>query len=193
MLDIFLPCFLSIFLSLLCIVNSFNLSTLKIVNLTKDLNITSPGTSILNVTNAFEDGTGCFHQSPPHDTQLSRTNFVDCFNAEKKIAGYDTHRPIRFHRNDDTAFVLPNSFTYRTCVIFVDMMNADAEDFFYVGQIRDVAIDTARRCTAIPQALGGRGIVGPKRLMEVLVLGRLWPLANGGMDPILLENDVTVA
>lgn len=73
------------------------------------------------------------------------------------------------------------------------MINADAEDLFYVGQIRDVAIDTARRCTAIPQALGGRGIVGPKRLMEVLVLGRLWPLANGGMDPILLENDVTVA
>ena len=53
------------------------------------------------------------------------------------------------------------------------MISADAEDVFYVGQIRDVAIDTARRCTAIPAALGGRGVVGPRKLMEVLVLGRV--------------------
>ncbi len=53
------------------------------------------------------------------------------------------------------------------------MVSANAEDTFYVGEIRSVAIDTARKCTAIPIALGGKGVVGPKRLMEVLVLGRV--------------------
>lgn len=193
MLDVFLFRFLFTFFPLLCIANLSDIGALKVLNLTKGLNITFPGTSILNITNALEPETGCFHQSPPNEPQLSRTNFVDCFNAERKIGAYDTHRPIRFRRNDDTTFVLPNSFTYRTCVIFVDMISADAEDSFYVEQIRDVAIDTARRCTALHQALGGKGIARPKKLMEVLVLGRLWPWGSGDMDMILLEDDDTVA
>lgn len=53
------------------------------------------------------------------------------------------------------------------------MVSVNAEDTFYVGEIRSVVIDTARKCTAIPIALGGKGVVGPKRLMEVLVLGRV--------------------
>ena len=191
MLDIFLLCFLFTFSLLPCIASSSDIDALKVLNLTKSLNLTFPGTSILNNTNALEAETGCFYQFPPNEPRLCRTNFVDCFNAEKKIGDYDTHRPIRFRRNDDTAFVLPNSFTYRTCVIIIDMISADAEDSFYVEQIRSVAIDTARRCTALPQALGGKGIVGPKKLMEVLVLGRVWPWGTG--SSILLEDDDTVA
>ena len=53
------------------------------------------------------------------------------------------------------------------------MISAEAEDLFYVGQIRDVAIDIARRCTALAKALGGMGFAGPRQLMEVVVLGRV--------------------
>lgn len=193
MINIFLSCFFFAFVALQCIANPPDLGALTVLNLTTDLNVTFPGTSIVNITNALEDRIRCFRQSLPQESPLSRTNFIDCFNAEKKIAAHDTHRPIHFRRNDETTFVLPNTFTYRTCVIFVNMISAEAEDFFYVGQIRDVAIDTARRCTAFPPALGGKGIVGPKRLMEVFVLGRAWPYENGGMDTVLLDGHDTVA
>ena len=53
------------------------------------------------------------------------------------------------------------------------MVSAEAEDVFYVGQIRDVAIAVARRCTALAKARGGIGFAGPRQLMEVFVLGRV--------------------
>lgn len=168
-----LSCFVFTLFALPCIANPLHLGALQALNSTEDFNTTFPSTSIVNVTNALESIIGCFQQAPPSEPQLSRTNFIDCFNAEKKIAAHDTHRPIHFRRNHDSTFALPNTFTYKTCVIYLDMVTADAEDFLYVGQIGNVAIDTARRCTAFPLALGGQGVVGPKKLMEVLVLGRM--------------------
>ena len=53
------------------------------------------------------------------------------------------------------------------------MVSADAEDFFYVSQILNVAVEIARRCTALAKARGGMGFAGPRQLMEVVVLGRL--------------------
>ena len=97
---------------------------------------------------------------------------MDCFYAQQQIAAHDPRRPIEFRRNNDSTFVLPNIFTYRTCVILLDMVSDDAEDSFYVADIRAVAIDTARRCTSLKKSLGGRGLAGPKGLMEVEVFGR---------------------
>ena len=79
---------------------------------------------------------------------------------------------MKFHRNNDTPFEIPVKFTYRTCVILLDMVSDDAQDVFYVAQIRNAAIDTARRCTAQRNALGGVALVGPRKLMEVWVIGR---------------------
>ena len=53
------------------------------------------------------------------------------------------------------------------------MVSAEAEDLFYIGQIRDVAIAIARRCSALAKARGGIGFAGPKQLMEVVVMGRV--------------------
>ena len=177
MLDIFLSCFLFAFFPSPCIANSSDIGAVKALNLTKDLSIISPGIIIVNTTNVL-GRTGCFRQAPPEEPQLSRTNYVDCCYAVQKIAVYDTHRPMHFRRNHDTDFILPHSFTYRTCVISLDMVNASAEDFFYLEQILYVATDTARRCTALYQALGGMATVGPKQLMEVYVLGKIWPFGN---------------
>ena len=168
-----LSCFVFMFLALPCRGNALYLNTLQVLNSTKDLNTSFQSTSIVDITNNLGDVIGCYEQAPPHQPQLSRTNYIDCFNAEKKIAALDTHRPMQFRRNQDSTFVLPNCFTYRTCVILLDMVSADAEDTFYVGQIGSVAIDLARRCTAFRFALGGKGTVGPKNLMEVEVFGRM--------------------
>ena len=150
-----------------------DLDALELFNSTKDFNTNNPGPSIVNITHALGGLVGCFRQAPPDEPQLCRTSFTDCFHAAAKISAHDTRNLVHFHRNSDTTFRLPNSFTYNTCVIFLDMVTADAEDFFYIGQVQDVAIDTARRCTAFPMALGGKGLAGPRMLMEVEVWGRL--------------------
>ena len=155
MLNISLLCFIFTLLELSCKASAFDLGTLKVFNSTKDLNSTFPGTLIVDTFNALEGFIGCFHQAPPHEPQLSRTNYKDCFNAERKIAAQDTRNPILFRRNDTSGFPLPNSFTYRTCVIFLDMISADAEDFFYIREIRDVVIDTARKCTSLVRLFSG--------------------------------------
>lgn len=153
--------------------NPVDLDTLTSFNATKDFKTNNPGTSIVNITHALEGLVGCFRQAPPQEPQLSRTSFTDCFNAVAKISAHDTRSLVHFRRNNDSTFILPNFFTYKTCVIFLDMVSADAEDSFYIGQVRDVAIDTARRCTARRMALGGKGMAGPRQLMEVEVFGRL--------------------
>ena len=155
------------------IANALNLVTPTTVNSPTDLGHHLPEPSIIkNATNALNDLVGCFMQEPIHQPQLSRTNFIDCYNAEEKIAALQLHGPIHFIRNNDSEFVLPNAFTYRTCVILLDMVSATAEDVFYVAQIRAVVIDTARRCTSLRRSLGGKSLAGPKQLLEVCIYGR---------------------
>ena len=149
-----------------------DLGTPQIINSTKVFNCDSRFTSHRNTTDGVEDLLGCFQQTRLPEPQLARTSFKDCFNAEQQLAAYDPHIPIQFHRNNDTPFEIPITFTYRTCVISLDMVSADAEDVFYVAQIRSAVIDTARKCTARPKALGGAALVGPRKLMEIWVIGR---------------------
>ena len=167
-----LPSLVFTFWVLQCVANPLDLGVLKGSNSTKDNNKIFPGTSIVNTTNSLDDLLGCFRQSPHQEPQFFRTNFKDCFHAEKMIVAHNPRRPIHFRRNNDSTFVLPNSFTYRTCLIYLDMVSANAEDFFYLSQVKDVVLDTARRCTSRPEALGGQSMVGPRKLMLVEVLGR---------------------
>ena len=153
--------------------NSLDLLTPQTLNSTEEIDQNLPDTSIIkNATNARFEKVGCFKQEYHQEPQLSRTNFIDCSNAEKKIAALESQGPIEFFRNNDSTFILPNTFTYRTCVINLDMIDADAEDFFYVRQIREVVIDTARRCTSLRRPLGGKALAGPKKLMAVYIVGR---------------------
>lgn len=172
MLGTFNVCFVFPIFALPIIATPVDLDALQFWNSTKNFNADNPGTSIVNMTNALDDLVGCFRQAPLDEPQLSRTNFIDCFHAVEKISAHDDRNLVYFRRNNDSSFILPNYFTYRTCVIIVDMINDNAGDVFYIGQVRDVAIDTARRCTALPMALGGSALAGPMKLMVVEVLGR---------------------
>ena len=173
MLDMFYVYIVFPIFALPCIANPVDLDALIPLNSTKDFNTNNPYTPIVNTTNALEGLIGCFRQASPDEPQLSRTSFIDCFHAVEKMSAHDTRSLVYFRRNNDSSFILPNYFTYRTCIIFLDMVSDDAVDFFYIGEVRDVAIDIARRCTALPMALGGKGMAGPRKLMEVEVLGRL--------------------
>ena len=172
MVDILFQCFVFIVFALPCTANPLDLTTPDHLNSTKAFNATIPDTSVLNVSNALGIVVGCFRQAPLPEPQLSRTNFVDCYNAQEQSAALDPHKPVHFRRSNDSIFLLPNSFAYRTCVIAFDMVSANDEDFFYFSEAREVAIETARRCTAFRKALGGQGLAGPKMLVEVYVSGR---------------------
>ena len=172
MLQLLFLCIVFVFSALLSIAMPLDLGTPKSINSTRGFNHDFRLASHRNTTDDVEDHQGCFQQALPPEPQLVRTSFTDCFNAEQQLAAYDPYIPIHFRRNNDTPFEIPVKFTYRTCVIFLDMVNADAEDVFYVATIRNAAIDTARRCTAQRKALGGMALVGPKKLMEIWVIGR---------------------
>ena len=175
MLFILCSCFISTFFTLPCIANTLDLSTGTPIdwNSTNKPNPTFPFANLVNTTYTLKSIKGCFQQAPPTEPQLSRTNFFDCFNAANQIAADDTYEPMNFRQDLDATFPLPHSFKYRTCLIHLDMVSPEAEDFFYVGQIRDVAIAIARRCSALAKARGGMGFAGPKQLMEVIVMGRV--------------------
>ena len=173
MLQTLFLCIVFMFFALPFIAKPLDLGTLQIINSTRDFNHDPWFTSHRNTTDGVENFLGCFRPTEPSEPQLARTSFKDCFNAEQQLAAYAPYIPIHFHRNNDTFFEIPLKFTYRTCVITLDMVSADAEDVFYVAEIRNVAIEIARKCTARPEALGGAALVGPKKLMEVLVTGRV--------------------
>lgn len=171
MLDIFYVCFVFPMFALLCIAIPVDLDALQFLNSTKVFTTNNPEISIVNMTNTLEFPIGCFRQAPPDEPQLCRTNFIDCAHAVEKMSAHNTQRLVIFRRNNDSKFILPSTFKYRTCVLYLDMVSDDAVDYFSIQQVRDVAIDTARRCTAIRMALGGKGLAGPKNLMEVEVFG----------------------
>lgn len=172
-IGIILSCLVLTLFALPSIAKPSDIDGLKASNSTKDLNTDLHGTSIANITNGLEGLIGCFKQAEPDEPQLCRTSFIDCFHAEERIAAHDTRMPIDFRNNNDSTFIIPNMFVYRTCAIYISMVSADAEDFFYVSQIREVVIDIARRCTSIRRmVLGGKGTAGPRNLVEIDVLGR---------------------
>lgn len=173
MLDILFSYIVFTSFALQSIASPFKLVTPNMINSTRNYDPGFPYTSGNNLTDNVEGLVGCFQQSLPEDPQLVRTNFIDCYNAAEQLAALDPHGLVHFYRNNDTAFILPNRITYRTCVILLDMISAFAEDIFYVADIRAVAVDTARKCTTRRNAqLGGQGMVGPRQLMEIWVSGR---------------------
>ena len=171
MRQILFLCIVFIFFAPSSVAKPLDLITPNIVNSTRAFNHDFRFTSHSDTTDGVETIVGCFQQARPPEPQLVRTSFTDCFNAEQQLAVYDPYIPMRFRRNNNTIFEIPVKFTYRTCVILLDM-GADAEDVFYVAQIRNAVIDLARRCTAQRKALGGMALVGPRKLMEVWVSGR---------------------
>ena len=172
MLQTLFLCIVFIVFALPSMAKPLDLGTPIIINSTKGFNNDIRFTSHRNTTDSVEGLLGCFQQALPPEPQLVRTSFTDCFNAQQQLAAYNPHIPMKFHRNNDTPFEIPVKFAYRTCVILLDMVSDDAQDVFYVAQIRNAAIDTARRCTAQRNALGGVALVGPRKLMEVWVVGR---------------------
>ena len=120
----------------------------------------------------------CFHQD--RINPLGRTNVHDCTLAVNKIAIPLSPSPFDFHRTPDRPFPLPNSFSAGSCLIWVDMESDDAEDTFSPTDVLVAVSRIIGRCVGDSPALGGKTLVGPKKLMNVFVFGR-W-FSNEGVS-----------
>lgn len=160
------------------------------------LNTSSANKVSLSIPNnsSNDDAFGdCFNPTTPR-RGLYPANEQDCLNAVQDLLSIkDVFRPITFARRGKAGFRLPRVVRSATCVISIDVMYDEDKDYFHPYLLYTAAVDIAHRCTQSTFRFGGRNTAGPKRVVNVLVFGRVWPLNGGMVERRFLRNAVTVA
>lgn len=121
-------------------------------------------------------GVRCLSHLPREEPPRQEPVWVDCLNAVWKILedGVDprTRRTIRRHVvNPDRDYLVPNVFTWRSCIIIVDTLEENDYDILSMLDIRNVALDIMEKCLKHRPYLGGSDLVGPKHVTMVLLCG----------------------
>ena len=115
----------------------------------------------------------CFSQRQPHDVQYKPIRYMDCIEAaERATAGGKAGAPMHFSRHPSKGMELPQWWTYGSCTIRIDMKEPDEEDTFPMYGVANAASKIAEDCTK-PNApgLGGLGLIGPKKVVIIIVYG----------------------
>lgn len=137
---------------------------------------------VVNTTNV-SDPYECF-SLPPHGQELYPTNLRDCVNAAQDlIQNREPYRLVAFARNARAGYRLPKVVRDGTCVISVDVLDDDDTDILTPWHVYTTAVNFAQRCTQRPYILGGRMTVAPKRVVNIVMFGRLWPPMAGIVEP----------
>lgn len=135
----------------------------------------------------------CFNPTTPR-RGLYPAIEQDCLNAAKGVFDIrDPFRPTTFARRGNVGFKLPRVVRNATCVISIDLINGGDKDHFKPWLVYTTAVDIAHRCTRSPFRFGGRTTTGPKKVVDVLVFGRIWPLDEGVAKPTAFESAVIAA
>ncbi|KAL9576356.1 MAG: hypothetical protein Q9212_007171, partial [Teloschistes hypoglaucus] len=115
---------------------------------------------------------GCYMQSPRGMPQLRPGIFKDCIDKISELAELDkTHAPIAFSRKRGVGYPLPQRWYKKSCWIKLDTHNDYDED---VASFMEIAIEAgtlAASCVAKPPHLGGTITVGPRKVMNITILG----------------------
>ena len=147
----------------------------------------------LNESSETDEYDDCFNPATPR-RGLYPAIQQDCLNAAKELVHIrDPFQNITFARKGNVGFKLPHVVRDGTCVISVDVMNDDDKDYFKPWLLYIAVTDIALRCTQGAFRLGGRTFTGPKKVVDVLVFGRIAPPEKGLVDLTALESDVVVA
>jgi len=75
---------------------------------------------------------------------------------------------------------------------WVDMMEVDDSDWFFLVELKDAVRSILAHCTITSPALGGRAKVGTKEVVEVLIWGRTWPPVEGETASTSVMNGTAV-
>lgn len=122
-------------------------------------------------------GVGCIPQEPPGQPQHYKPMYIDCLNAAWKIQkdGVDPRTSRNFSRhlvNPDRDYLVPEAFTWQSCIIYVDTLEENDYDMLSLQNIKDVALNIIKECLERRPKLGGKQLVGPKQVIKVLLFGQ---------------------
>lgn len=121
----------------------------------------------------------CFDQRQPHDIQLKPIHYPDCIKAaEKATFGGKAGAPMHFSRDPHSGMELPEWWAHGTCVVRIDMKQQEDQDTFPLFAVANAGSLIAQKCsdfTPSSPGLGGLGIVGPKKVVVIIVYGRTPP------------------
>ncbi|KAL8702812.1 MAG: hypothetical protein Q9201_004028 [Fulgogasparrea decipioides] len=127
---------------------------------------------ILVVVNWAGAVPGCWRQNPPDRQQLQPTIFKQCLEIAKFLAKVDkTDAPVSFSRRPGIGYKVPQHWVIGTCVATLDMHSDEDED---TASFMEIAIETgtlSAACVAKPPHLGGTAVLGPKKVMNITILG----------------------
>ncbi|KAL9064480.1 MAG: hypothetical protein Q9161_008855 [Pseudevernia consocians] len=154
-------------------------------------NASSSDVASLSVVNDSSDSNeygDCFDPAAPH-RGLFPAREQDCLNAAEEIFDFrDPFLPTTFARRSNVGFRLPKVVRNGTCVISIDVMNDADKDKFKPWLVYTTAMDIAHRCTHGYFHVGGRTTVGPKKVVDVLVFGRVIEPATASGESSLLNK-----
>lgn len=144
----------------------------------------SPNVSSLKlvpiVNSASDNKNGDCFDPPTPRAALYPTNFGDCSNAARGLMqDIDPFKSFTFARKGKVGYRLPKVVRNGTCVISLDVTNDDDRDCFKPLNAYIATVDIISRCTRRKYNLGGRTLVGPGNVLNVVVFGRIWPSVNG--------------
>lgn len=117
-----------------------------------------------------DDETSCWGGGPR--SQLRPTTFKACKAVIRWLGSHDKEQgPITFSRRLGVGYRVPDQWLSGSCVVGIDMHSDDDEDTLSFREIVVEAYTIALACVISPPHLGGSGTVGPKRVMNVTVIG----------------------
>ncbi|KAI4120735.1 MAG: hypothetical protein LQ338_006801 [Usnochroma carphineum] len=123
------------------------------------------------ITSTFSASLICFRQRPG-GTILYPTTFKECYEIQKFLLRRDKpHAPLTFSRKPGIGYKVPDYWTVGNCALIIDMHSDDEEDTM---SFADIAVETGAvnaGCVARPPHFGGTFPVGPKKVMNVTLIG----------------------
>ena len=147
------------------------------------LNSSASDAVSLSNLNDSSNNDDCFNPATPR-RGLYPAEEQDCLDAANELLKVrDPFHPTSFGRRNNVGFKLPKVFRNGTCIISIDVLDDRERDKFKPFLVYTAAVDIAHRCTQGAFRLGGRTRAGPKEVVDVLVIGRVWPLENGTIEP----------
>jgi len=137
----------------------------------------------LNVSNVAAFGDNCFDAS--FAPRLFPAVHQDCIDASQQIL--KTSKNVRgwyvFSRSSKVQFQLPWVARNGTCVISLDVANDDDKDKFMPWTAYLAALSLANVCVNNEHRLGGKLIIGPHKVVTLMVFGRMWPAVDQDEGP----------
>ena len=124
---------------------------------------------LLPLLNATSSGIlSCFAQNLPNETQIAPLIYKECREAVASIPmGGKSLAPVTFSRTSEAGFQVPDSWTFGTCTVAIDVVTASTQETATFAAILKRAFDLTVECVIHPPHLGGKSALGKRGGLEV--------------------------